>query len=57
MAGGNWFRDYDGYRNEPIWRRDSNESTYFNPRTDSQCVLPLPPIEELEKQLGEMWVK
>ena len=46
-----WFRDYDGYKSEPIWHRDANESSFFNQATDSQCVLPLPSIEELEKQL------
>lgn len=46
-----WCREYDGYRSDSIWQRDEKESSYFNQITDTQCALPLPSIEDLEKQL------
>lgn len=48
-----WLYDYDGYRSQPIWKRPEDESSYFSLITDTQCVLPLPTLDELEKQAEE----
>lgn len=47
-----WIREYDGYRPEPIWKRDDNDSSHYDAVIDRQCEIPLPPIEELEKMIG-----
>lgn len=44
--------EYDGYRNEPIFK-DQESSTYYDAMTDMQCTVPLSKsLEKLKAELG-----
>lgn len=42
----------DGYLGEPFWKQEENDSTYYNGRLDSQCVVPARSLREIKEELG-----
>lgn len=45
-------REFSGYEADPIWTERDNFSTYYDPKIDRQCSIPIPSksLQELRKE-------